>query len=64
MTDWLELNAFQPVRRLSIGKTPPPAPREPVALEHDIDIHIPEIERSAQPHRLRAELADQRVPRQ
>ena len=62
MTDWLELNAFQPVRRLvHLEKHRDRHPAKPVTLEHDIDIAVAEIERSAQPHGLRAELADQRV---
>ena len=62
MADWLELNAFKAVRRLvHLEKHRDRHPAEPVTLEHDIGIAVAEIERSAQAHGLRAELADQRV---
>ena len=62
MADWLQLNAFKAVRRLvHLEKHRDRHPAKLVTLEHDIDIAVAEIERSAQAHGLGAELANQRV---
>ncbi len=61
MTDGLELNAFEAVRRLvHLEKDRHRHPAEPVALKHDIGIAVAKIERLRQPRRRRPELADQR----